>query len=264
MTINMHQIKQYLKHFFQAKRNGHGVHSPFAYELCEEVFYNRNTFYDFEALAAIRNTLLTDETGISITDLGAGSKTFKGSTRKIKDIAGKGISTAGQSEMIYRLMNFLKCSNAVELGTSLGMNALYMARVNKNNTVISIEGSKPLCDFAEELAKKNQVTNIQLIHSTFEEAFPRVLKDMEQLDLLYIDGNHTYTATCDYFQQALTRKHKGSVFIFDDIYWSKEMTKAWEEIKKHPSVSLSIDTFYSGLVFFKEEIREKVDLKFYL
>ena len=66
------------------------------------------------------------------------------------------------------------------------------------------------------------------------------------------------------FRLALEKKNKDSVFVLDDIYWSDGMTKAWEEIKKHPSVTLSIDTFYSGLIFFREEIKEKVDLKFWL
>ena len=49
------------------------------------------------------------------------------------------------------------------------------------------------------------------------------------------------------------------IFVFDngDLL-------AWEEIKKHPSVTLSIDAFYFGLVFFREEVKEKVDLRFYL
>ena len=264
MTINLHQIKQFINHFFIAKRNGHGIHSPFAYKLCEEVFYNKDSFYDFTLLNAIRTSLLTNETELEIEDFGAGSKAFKNTKRKIKNIALKGISTKEQSELLYKLMNFLNCRNVLELGTSLGLNTLYMAKVNKENSIISIEGSKQLFEFAGDLAKKNKIINIQFIHSVFKDALPKTLATVPQLDLLYVDGNHTYAATLDYFSQALEKKHKDSVFIFDDIYWSEEMTKAWEEIKKHPDVTLCIDTFYFGMVFFKEEMKEKVDLRFYL
>ncbi len=264
MSSKPHQIKYYILHFFHAKRNGHGIHSPFAYQLCEEVFYNSNTFYDFKTLNAIRNELLVSETKVQIEDFGAGSRTFKSASRKIKDIARRGISTKQQSETLYKLMNFLKCRNAIELGTSLGLNTLYLAKVSKDVRITSIEGSKALYDFAQHLAEKNTISNIRFIHSVFEEALPKVLDEITEIDLLYIDGNHTYDATLQYFKQALEKKHNNSVFIFDDIYWSKGMTKAWEEIKKHPSITLSIDTFYSGMVFFKEEIKEKVDLRFYL
>jgi len=47
--------------------------------------------------------------------------------------------------------------------------------------------------------------------------------------------------------------HNNSIFIFDDIYWSQEMQKAWKEIQQHPEVRVTIDTFYWGLVFFRKE-----------
>jgi predicted O-methyltransferase YrrM len=264
MTINGHQIKNFIKHFFTAKRNGHCVHSPFAYLLCEEVFYNSQGFYDFNELGLIRKRLLANNTMLEIQDFGAGSKTFKGTNRRIKDIATKGISTQKQSELLYRLVNFLKCHNCIELGTSLGLNTLYLAKANTSAMVISIEGSKSLSDFAEQLAGKNGVTNSQFTHSLFDEALPEALQKISELDLFYVDGNHTYEATLNYFKLALEKKQDSSTFIFDDIYWSQEMTKAWIEIKNHPAVTLSIDTFYFGIVFFKKEIKEKVDLKFYV
>jgi predicted O-methyltransferase YrrM len=264
MTINMHQATHFIKHFFTAKRNGHGIHSPFAYQLCEEVFYNHNSFYDLEALKKIREQLLSNEQTLSIEDFGAGSKTFTGNIRKIKDIAARGISTRLQSETLYKLINFLNCSTCIELGTSIGLNTLYLAKGNANGTVISIEGSKSLADFAQALAKNNNVTNVQYVTAQFNEALPALLNKIPTLDLLYADGNHTYEATREYFNAALKKKHNNSVFIFDDIYWSKGMTKAWQEIKQHPDITLSIDAFYFGMVFFKQEIKEKVQLKFYL
>jgi predicted O-methyltransferase YrrM len=264
MTINFHQIKHYINHYFTAKRNGHGVHSPFAYELCEQVFYNDSHFYDFEELKKIRTTLLSNKTEISIEDFGAGSKTFSSNKRKIKELTKKGTSTTKQSETLYKLINFLNCKTSIELGTSIGLNTLYLAGANKNAQVITIEGSKNLFEFASELAKKNKINNIKFVHSKFDEALPQALKNINSLDLFYVDGNHTYEATLNYFKLALSKKNNSSVFIFDDIYWSDGMTRAWEEIKKHPSVTLSIDTFNFGMVFFREEIKEKINLRFLL
>ncbi len=264
MAINFHQIKNYIKHYFIAKRNGHGVHSPFAYQLCEEVFYNTNRFYDFEELKKIRASLLTDSTELVIEDLGAGSKTFHSNKRKVNEIAQKGISTIKQSEILYKLINFLNCVNCVELGTSIGLNTLYMAKASKTGKVVSIEGSKNLVAFAEDLAKKNQVNTIEFINANFDSALPELLKKITPLDLLYVDGNHTYEATLNYFKLALEKKHNNTVLIFDDIYWSPKMTSAWNEIKQHPEVSLSIDTFYFGLIFFKKEVKEKIDLNFFI
>ncbi|MDP1802467.1 MAG: class I SAM-dependent methyltransferase [Bacteroidota bacterium] len=263
MTINFHQIKHYIKHYLTARRGGHGVHSPFAFQLCEEVFYNRNSFYDLDELQKTRTSLLNSNTEIIVEDFGAGSKTFTTNKRKIKDLVAKGISTAKQSETLYKLINFLNCGAIIELGTSIGLNTLYLAKANKNGKVITIEGSKNLVEFATELAKKNNLNNIEFIEAKFDEALPTLLQNNSP-SLIYIDGNHTYDATMRYFNLALAKKDNSTVIIFDDIYWSPGMTMAWNEIKNNASVTLSIDLFYFGMVFFREELKEKVDLKLFL
>jgi predicted O-methyltransferase YrrM len=264
MKFNVHQIKNYILHFFKAKRNGHGIHSPFAYKLCEEIFYNDNIFYAFKGLNQIRKQLLLSEQVLEIVDMGAGSKTFKSNRRKIKDIAEKGISAKEQSELLYKLLNLLNCNTIIELGTSIGLNTLYLAAVNHHSKVITIEGSPQLNEFAKNLADKCGVKNIQFICADFDSALPEVLNKIEKLDCLYVDGNHTYSATVNYFEQALKKRHNNSVFVFDDIYWSPGMTKAWDEIKKHSSVTLSIDAFYFGIVFFNEDIKEKTEIRLFI
>ena len=264
MTINFHQIVSYLKHFVTAKRRGHAVHSPFAYQLCEEVFYNTHLFYDFEVLYTVRTDLLKNKTKLQIQDFGAGSKTFNTNTRLVNKIAKHGISSQLQSHLFYRLINFLNCKVSVELGTSIGLNTLYLAQANKNGMVHTFEGSEQLCNFAKKLAVQNNCNNINFINAKFDEALPAFFEEHKEVDFFYIDGNHTYQATINYFNMALKHKTNNSVFVFDDIYWSQQMTNAWQEIKKNKQVTLTIDTFYFGLVFFKPEFKEKVDLKFFI
>ena len=40
--------------------------------------------------------------------------------------------------------------------------------------------------------------------------------------------------------------------IFDDIYWSSGMKEAWNEIKAHSDVTVTIDLFWIGLVFVRK------------
>jgi hypothetical protein len=44
-----------------------------------------------------------------------------------------------------------------------------------------------------------------------------------------------------------------TVWIFDDIHWSQEMEEAWKTIQQHPKVTVTIDTFQWGIVFFRVE-----------
>jgi predicted O-methyltransferase YrrM len=259
--INLHLAFSFIRHVFTARRNGHGIHSPLAYALCEEVFYNQNSFYDFEDLKKTRRELWENKSKIEVTDFGAGSKKLRSGERRVSDIAINGISTTLQSEIFYKLINYLKPNCCVELGTSLGLNTLYLAKANQQKPVITIEGSKKLCDFAQALAEKHQVRNVNFINGKFDEVLPGLLETLPNPFLLYIDGNHTYESTIRYFSMAMQNKDNNTVIVFDDIYWSKAMTKAWEEIKKNPSVTLSIDAFYFGIVFFRTEVKEKIDLK---
>ncbi|HLW33390.1 MAG TPA: class I SAM-dependent methyltransferase, partial [Aequorivita sp.] len=72
-------------------------------------------------------------------------------------------------------------------------------------------------------------------------------------DLILIDGDHNGERTLEYFNALLEKVHNDSLIIFDDIYWSKDMTEAWQKIIAHEKVTVSIDTFQWGMVFFRKE-----------
>ena len=45
-----------------------------------------------------------------------------------------------------------------------------------------------------------------------------------------------------------------TVIIIDDIHYSTEMEEAWDIIKKNEKVTMTIDIWRMGLVFFREGI----------
>jgi predicted O-methyltransferase YrrM len=249
-------ISGYFRYFLNA-RTAHGVHSPFVYKFVTELLENNNEdYYQFRDLDKVREHLLQDDSIIEITDFGAGSRIFKDNKRKISDIAKHGISKKKFSELYFKLVNFTNSEFIVELGTSIGLNTLYLAKANSKAVVYTIEGCPELAKYAGDLFRKKDV-KVFLINDTFEKAFPVLLTEIPKLDLLYIDGNHNYSSTLSYFRMALEKKHKDSVFIFDDINWNEEMRKAWDEIRSHSDVTLSIDLYYAGIVFFRKEQKEK-------
>jgi predicted O-methyltransferase YrrM len=253
-TLN--NIFRYVKYRLNAK-SAHGVHSPFVYKFITELLENKNEdYYQFKELDKLRDELLKNDSVIEITAFGAGSKVFKDNKRKISGIVKHGVSKKKFSELYFKLVNFTNSQFIVELGTSVGLNTLYLAKANTKAVVYSIEGCSELARFATGLFKQQDV-KVFLINETFENAFPSLLKELPKLDLLYIDGNHNYISTINYFRMALEKKHNNSVFVFDDINWNEEMQRAWQEIKSHPEVTLSIDLYYSGIVFFRKEQKEK-------
>lgn len=254
---SLNKALKYINYQFTSK-SAHGIHSPFVFKFIQELIETKGqNYYQFDELNKVREELLKNDSIIEITDFGAGSKVFTSNKRKISDIAKHGISKRKFSELYFKLVNFCEAKHIVELGTSLGLNTLYLAQANSKSTVYTIEGCPQLSKFSQELFKKNKTENIKTYNDTFEKALPEILNEIPQLDIFYVDGNHQYQATLNYFKLALQKKHEQSVFIFDDINWNKEMQKAWEEIKNDPEVTLSIDLFFVGIIFFRKEQKQK-------
>jgi predicted O-methyltransferase YrrM len=235
----------------------HDLHSPFMYNFYMELIDNKNPFNDFEELHTIRTQLQKNTTKIEVTDFGAGSRKLNSNKRAINQIVKYGIAQKKQAEFLYRLINKFNPSNIVELGTSVGLTSLYIAKANTRSTLYTIEGCPNLYQFSKELFNEKGVNNIQSINANFNDEFPKLLSKLETLDILYIDGNHAYEPTINYFNMGLKKKNTNSIFIFDDIYWSSGMEKAWKEICDHPEVTLSLDLFYFGIIFFRTENKNK-------
>lgn len=257
-----HSVINYLK-YRKLRVNEHGIHSPFVFELYNRVFKKDIFFYAFETIENTREELLSDNRMISVTDLGAGSHTGSRAERRIGDIAKTAAKNKHYGQLLFRLVNYFRPATILELGTSLGLSTRYLAIARPDSRVITIEGSPEIRQIALENFKKAELQNIESIEGNFDEVLPAVLEKCPAPDLVFFDGNHRRDATLRYFEQCLAKATSGSIFIFDDIYWSKEMTEAWQTIKAHPRVTVTIDIFQMGIVFFREgQAREDFVLKY--
>ena len=246
----LNQIKAYAGYRLNAKSK-YGIHSPFVYDLATKVFENKSTNPCFKLLKQQRKCLLNNNNVLSITDLGAGSSSLNSSKRKIKDIANTSLTRTKYARLLFNLTKFLNPSNILELGTNLGLTTQYLAVAHKQGTVHTIEGCSSLYSFAKQSFEKYGMTNIEALNGTFDEQLPKVLSKINTLGLVFIDGNHQFNPTLQYFNLCLNKVDEHSVIIFDDIYWSPAMKRAWDTIKSHQSVTLSIDLFQFGMIFFK-------------
>jgi predicted O-methyltransferase YrrM len=245
----LHQITSYLK-FLVKSSNQHGVHSPFVFDLVTKCFYDRNNFAAFSKLSAYKDKLLKDKTSLDILDLGPGSRINKNNKRLVSEIAKNAGSTKKRAQLLYRLSKYFKFEKSLELGTSLGIATYAIHLGNENSKITTIEGCPNLSSFTTSHLKEHNAKNINLLNGDFSEVISTL---NEVFDFIYIDGNHTKEATLDYFNQLLKHAHNDTVFLFDDIYWSKEMTEAWQLLKSHPKVTVTIDCFWCGFVFIRQE-----------
>lgn len=250
------QVSKYISYKIKAVSK-HKVHSPFVFDLIVDVFENENSYYAFPAVELIRKKLLLSKRSITVEDMGAGSRVFKSNQRKIKDIVKHSAKKPKYAQLLFKLVNYYQPSTILELGTSLGLTTTYLAKARKKAKVYSFEGSAEICQAAKNTFKSLRVKNVQLIQGNFNETLPEILPKVDVLDFAFFDGNHQKKPTLDYFNQCLERANEHSVFVFDDIHWSDEMTEAWEEIKAHPEVTLTVDIFQFGIVFFRKGVEKQ-------
>jgi predicted O-methyltransferase YrrM len=229
----------------------HSLHSPYIYNLYSNIIKPDRDKQEFAPYKHIKKELAKDTRIIKICDLGAGSAINPNPRKKIKEIMKHGTTPQKQSRLFYRIIKHFQFTNIVELGTSVGINTLYMASANKNAQVYTLEGCPSTARVATEVFSRFQDLNIHLIQGNIDQVLPNLVKKLPALDFVYFDANHTFDATLKYFTMCLPKIHENTIFVFDDIYWSTGMEKAWNIIKNHDIVSLSIDLFDSGMVIFK-------------
>ncbi len=153
------------------------------------------------------------------------------------------------------MIRYMKCTNVLELGTSLGINALYLS-LYRNCTVTTFEGSGSLANIANELLE-DQRENVQVIEGNIDDTLPHFLEQSDKLDFVYFDANHRYNATLKYYDLCLRKSHNTTCFVFDDIHLTPEMEKAWIWIKNHYQVTLTIDLYQIGIVFINPDLSKQ-------
>ncbi len=257
---NLFYISEYI-YYTLSSLNKYRIHSPFVFKLVTEVFEKEVQYSEYESIEKIRDTLKEDDTVLEVIDLGAGSRSMKSSKRKISTIAKKSVKKEKYGHLLFMLTRYFKASSILELGTSLGITTSYLATAQPNSKVITIEGSESIAGVAAETFRKLGLGNIQLVVGNFDTVLKEVCNDQQQFDIIFIDGNHREIPTIEYFKTVLPYTHNDTVLIFDDIHWSEEMQEAWEFIKNHPQVKLTIDIFEMGIVFLRKENREKEHMR---
>ncbi|GAB2985297.1 hypothetical protein GCM10027049_24830 [Mucilaginibacter puniceus] len=250
--FNLTVVKDYVLYRLKAKTR-HGTHSPFIYRLVDKVIYDFSAKKVYVEIEKLRKELLADDRKITITDLGAGSHVNNDRQKKISSIANSSLKSPKMAQLLYRLVADLQPQNIIELGTCFGVTSIYLQKAAPNAKVYTLEGCPQTAGVAKESFKKAGLNGIELTTGNFDNTLPGVIAGLDKLDFVFVDGNHQKQATLNYFEWCLPKVYDGTLLIFDDIYWSEGMKEAWVQIKAHPKVTVTIDLFWIGLVYFKTD-----------
>ncbi len=244
-------IKVRLQYILRAHyRKGHWVHSPFTFHTLNYVIFERTPYYSFNIIESLRQQLLHDNTTLTLQPLGTSKEKTTTIARELKNSA----KSPRQAQLLQRLCASNQSHYIIELGTNLGLSTAYLASNNSNSQVYTLEGQPQLCQIAQQNFKQLHLNNIQIIEGNINNTLPTLIQQIPQIDLLFIDANHQYQATINYYKLAKSKVHKNTIIIFDDIHWSEGMQQAWNEIRQDPDIRLAIDIFHMGIVWFNTDI----------
>ena len=231
---------------------GHGIHSPFIFDVISKVFRNKTDPSIVHNVEKIRKKMISDRRIINKNDLGAGSGRL--SSRKVSDIARYSPVPQKYGRLLSNMAAAFGEPMIIELGTSLGISTMYMAAACFPTTVYTIEGCSETAAIARQNFEEAGLTNIKIIEGSFEETVPSFAQNPETPGLVFIDGNHRKDPVIRYFNEIAAISGSNTVIIVDDINYSGEMAEAWNELKLHDKVTVSIDLFRMGILFFREGI----------
>lgn len=252
MKQTLFQIKAYLKHWFTShSKRGDGVHSPFIFSFITDIKNEKNPYYAYKTIEQIRQNLLNDNSSIQVTDYGSG----KSRTRTISSIEKRSAKSAKQAQLLFRMVNAYQPQTIIDLGTCLGTSTLYLANGQPTATVYTFEGCPETAKIATRNFQNANTSNIKLVLGDITNTLPDTLQHLPQIDFVFLDANHQKKPTLAYFSHCVNKASKHAVFVFDDIHWSEQMQEAWEIVRQHPNVSVSVDLYHLGILFFNPELK---------
>ena len=230
------QIKLYRKLRY---RKGFGVHSPFTYNLITKVIEEKTPYYVFEDIENFRKNLLYKENPPEVP-------------------TAQETQTKNYGALLFRLINFFKCSTVLQIGSSTGVMSLYLALPLRNSCdCYALEKRTGLLDSARMFAENHSLKNLHWLEGDYEENLFRLKREVTFFDFIFINTTGDSERTREALRLAGTFVCPDTVMVIDNIQRDKSMKKLWQELKNRGDVGLTIDLLSLGLVFFNTRLHKQ-------
>ena len=214
-------------------RGGYGVHSPFVFELMTEVIEERKLYYCYDRLRPVRLQILQRRDGVMY-----GNR--KVSIRKLLDKYG---FTEHEHRFLFRLANRFQVKTILAVGSDFGLTPLYLTAYSTDSSCVAIEPEPSMAAVAKEYINKYATASIDLRGDYTE--IP------DGLDLV------VFGVSIPAFKLFLPHIHEKSAMVIQGINESIRNRKAWKEICAHPKVTVTIDMYRLGIVFFNPDLHRR-------
>ncbi|MDR0542638.1 MAG: hypothetical protein LBH19_10595 [Dysgonamonadaceae bacterium] len=219
-------------------RKGFGVHSPFVYNLITKVIEEKSAYYALEEIENFRRQLLKDN------DLSL--------------ITARETQSAAYGALLFRMVNFFKCRNVIEIGSSTGVMGLYLAMASRTRCQCRLlDERQGLAQCIRQFARTHHLSKLQYMEGDYRENIPSLYAELSGADLLFINQlpeTMTGSGLMDLCRPLIGRQ---SILILDGINRSKEMHKIWESLKRDPQSRVMVDLYALGIAFFNDKLPKR-------
>jgi predicted O-methyltransferase YrrM len=165
--------------------------------------------------------------------------------------------------LLYRISRWFRPDQIIELGTGLGLSALYLGQGHRKAFLQSIEGNTDRVNFAAQMLSGSGLEEVNIHWGEMDDKLELILPSLQGKILAFVDGNHRREPTLHYVKSIVDRMEGEGVLIMHDIYWSKGMHEAWKEVSQWPEVDASIDLYFMGILLCRPGLtKSRIKLKF--
>lgn len=235
-------------------RKGFGVHSPFVFNLITKVIEERCPYYSFYDIELIRKQLLFKTDKITYPDRQQKNKIR---CRTVGQIVEREAIQAKHGALLFRLANYFKAKHILQLGPSMGLSTLYLTSYASGLNCIALENMPEFASIARIAFEKAAHNPIDLRIGGYKEILPKALQDMEQIDLVFFNTLYEQQNNSWLFEECLKYIHNDTIFIFEGIKANRKMRNFWKEVCTHAEVTVTIDLYSMGIVFFNKRLHKR-------
>jgi hypothetical protein len=188
-----------------------------------------------------------------------GSRT--GTGRSVGEFALKTSCSPKMGQILTRIVNTVNAKEVLELGTGIGISALYIASSRADVHVTSVGEHGGRHDITSYLEKQLDLRNIDLRLSRFETGLSSLLDEQKTFDMAYLDGGHHSEALIRHAQLAFKLLDNGGLLILKDIRWSVEKEKDWDRLWLDPDWGIGLDFYNFGMLIKGRPARDLIRYK---
>lgn len=195
---------------------GHGIHSPFVFDLITKVIEEKTPFYVYEDIS-----------------------------RYLENFPELQHQNNKVHRLLFRFINWFSAKTILELGAGTGVSTLYLTVASSDIHCRSVEISSEKYEQAGKLYKDWE-RNIQ----QYNESYPEL---GEKFDCIFVNLRNykaDFSLLADYL---LSLVREDSFIIMDGIRTNKEYQMLWRKLIARDEVFVSLDLYHLGILFFDKK-----------